>query len=158
MPISSRNFEASGYAVKIDWNPRSAGLPATSVDLLRPPSASAASTTNNVNRFWGIRMINVFGSGTYNVKIESNSFLRIVALNSLNLLEANSCAVLFVSKNTIYNCATDNSYSYVMNFISTNDLDLNNNIIRKVVGGKNGKSNGLYGINLMTCKNSVWTK
>ena len=119
--------------------------------------ASAASTTNNVNRFWGIRMINVFGSGTYNVKIESNSFMRIVALNSLNLLEANSCAVLFVSKNTIYNCATDNSYSYVMNFISTNDLDLNNNIIRKVVGGKNGKSNGLYGINLMTCKNSVWT-
>ncbi|NBV35996.1 MAG: PKD domain-containing protein [Bacteroidetes bacterium] len=136
---------------------RSNLISSNSIHDLPYKGASAGSTTNNINRFWGVRMLNVTGTGTYNTKIESNSISRIMALNSLNMIEVNQCAVLVVNKNSIYNCATDNSYSYVMNFISTNDLDVNNNVIRKVVGGNNGKSNGLYGLNCLTCKNSVWT-
>lgn len=119
--------------------------------------ASASSTTNNVNRFWGVRILNATGNGTYVTKVESNSVLRIVALSSLNMVEVNQSGVMIVNKNTIYNCATDNGYSYVMNFVSCSDLDVNNNLTRKVVAGNNGKANGIYAVDWVSIKNSVWT-
>ncbi len=136
---------------------RSNLVSSNSIHDLPYKGASAGSTTNNVNRFWGVKLLDVTGSGTYNNKIESNSILRIAALNSLNMIEINQSAVLVVNKNTIYNCATDNSYSYLMNFVSANDLEINSNVIRKIVAGNNGKANGLYGVNWVTSKNSVWT-
>ena len=136
---------------------RSNLVSSNSIHDLPYKGASASSTTNNINRFWGVKLYNITGTGTYNTKIESNSIVRIMALNSLNMVEVNQCAVLAVNKNTIYNCATDNSFSYVMNFLTSNDLDVSNNTIRKVVVGNNGKANGLYGMNFSTCVNSVWT-
>lgn len=114
--------------------------------------ASASSTTNNVNRFWGVRILNATGNGTYVTKVESNSVLRIVALSSLNMVEVNQSGVMIVNKNTIYNCATDNGYSYVMNFVSCSDLDVNNNLTRKVVAGNNGKANGIYAVDWVSIK------
>ena len=62
---------------------RSNLVSSNSIHDLPYKGASASSTTNNINRFWGVKLYNITGTGTYNTKIESNSIVRIMALNSL---------------------------------------------------------------------------
>ena len=48
---------------------RSNLVSSNSIHDLPYKGASASSTTNNVNRFWGVKLYGITGNGTYNTKI-----------------------------------------------------------------------------------------